>query len=136
MATAFTMTAQQLVFDALSGNLTGCAVFDTVPFLPEGAPDTSFPYCVIGDDTLAPWDTDDTRGSSVTVTLHFWTRETAKAQVKGLMDQAYGILHRATLTRTGYHVVDCLWEFGESMSDPDGATKHGVQRYRLTIQEA
>lgn len=136
MATAFMTAAQQIVFDALNGNLTGCTVFDTPPFLPEAAPDTTFPYCVIGDDTGQPWDTDDTRGAEVTVTLHFWSRAKGMKQVKALMDQAYGLLHRATITKAGYNAVDCLHEFSDAMPDPDGQTKHGVQRYRLTLQEA
>ena len=136
MATAFTTAAQELVFTAINGNLTGCAVFDSAPFLPEGAPATTFPYCVIGNDTVRPWDTDDTRGADITITLHFWSRAAGQRQVKALMDEAYGVLNRATLTKTGYSITDCLFEFGDTVSDPDGATKHGVQRYKLTIQEA
>jgi hypothetical protein len=136
MATAFNTAAQELVFTALNGNLTGCTVFDTAPFLPEAAPATTFPYCVIGNDTAGAWDTDDTRGAEITLTLHFWSRANGFKQVKALMDQAYGLLHRATLTKSGYTVIDCLMEFGEAMADPDGNTKHGVQRYRLTIREA
>jgi len=136
MATAFTTTAQELVFSALDGKLTSCTVFDTAPFLPEGAPSTSFPYCVIGNDTTEPWDTDDTLGTQISLTLHFWSRAKGMKQVKALMDQAYGLLHRAALAKTGYSVIDCLFEFGEAMNDPDGQTKHGVQRYRLTIREA
>lgn len=136
MATAFNTAAQELVFTALNGNLTGCTVFDTAPFLPEAAPATTFPYCVIGNDTAAAWDTDGIRGAEITLTLHFWSRVTGFKQVKALMDQAYGLLHRATLTKSGYAIIDCLMEFGEAMDDPDGQTKHGVQRYRLTIREA
>lgn len=136
MATAFTTTAQELVFSALDGKLTSCTVFDTAPFLPEGAPSTSFPYCVIGNDTTEPWDTDDTLGTQISLTLHFWSRAKGMKQVKALMDQAYGLLHRAALTKTGYSVIDCLFEFSEAMNDQDGQTKHGVQRYRLTIREA
>lgn len=136
MATAFTTAAQELVFTALNGNLTGCGVYDTVPYLPEGAPATSFPYCVIGSDTLRPWDTDDSRGAEITLMLHFWSRSPGMKQVKALMDEAYGLLNRATLSKTGYVITDCLFEFGDAVDDPDGATKHGMQRYRMTIEEA
>jgi hypothetical protein len=136
MAPGFLTTAQQIVFDALNGNLTGCAVFDTAPFLPEGAPDTTFPYCVIGNDTAVSYATDDNRGREITLTLHFWSRAEGFKQVKELMDQAAGILDRGQFTRAGYNVQDCLIEFNETMSDPDAATKHGVQRYRMTIREA
>lgn len=136
MATAFNTTAQELVFAKLNGVLTGCQVFDTAPFLPEGAPATTFPYCVIGNDTSTAWDRDDTRGAEITITLHFWSRANGFKQVKALMDQAYGLLHRAVLTKAGYNVVDCLFDFGDAINDPDGQTKHGVQRYRITIEEA
>lgn len=136
MATAFTTAAQELVFTALNGNLTGCGVTDSPAFLPEGAPSTSFPYCVIGNDTVRAWDTDDTRGAEITLTLHFWSRAAGFRPVRALMDQAYGLLNRAVLTKTGYSITDCLFEFSDVMSEPDGVTKHGVQRYRLTIREA
>lgn len=130
----FENVAQQIIFDRLNGALS-CNVWDTTPYLPEGMPATSFPYCVIGNDTLAAWDTDDTVGGDVTVTLHFWSRSNGKAEVKALMGEAYALLNRAVLTKAGYNIVDCLWQFSDVMDDPDGQTKHGVQRYRLTIQD-
>lgn len=136
MANKFTTAAQEIIFAKLNGNLTGCAVFDTAPYQPEGAPNDAFPYCLIGDATISPFDTDDTLGGIVTVTIHFWSRAKGAKQVKGLMDEAYSLLHRASISKVGYNVLDCLFEFGESMDDPDGVTKHGVQRYRLTIQAA
>lgn len=132
---SFLNIAQQIVFDRLTGNLgSGVTLFDTAPFLPEGAPSTSFPYVVMGNDTSAPFDTDDTVGGVITVTLHFWSRAEGFSQVKTIMQAAYDRLNRATLSKTGYSVLDCLHEFSEAMDDPDGVTKHGIQRYRLTIQ--
>lgn len=132
---SFLNIAQQIVFDRLTGNLgTGVTIFDTAPFLPEGAPGTTFPYVVMGNDTAAPFDTDDQVGSEITVTLHFWSRASGFNQVKTIMQAAYDRLNRATLSKTGYSVLDCLHEFSEAMDDPDGVTKHGIQRYRLTIQ--
>lgn len=132
----FLTPAQQIIFAALNGNLTGCQVFDTAPFLPEAAPANAFPYVVIGDDTQAPWDTDDTLGADMTITLHFWSRAAGMKQVKALMDEAYGLLNRGSWSLSGVRVVDCLHEFSDVMTDPDGKTRHGVQRYRLTLQEA
>ena len=51
------------------------------------------------------------------------------------MGEVFDLLHRATLSKTGYNVVDCLCEFQESMTDPDGQTRHGILRFRLTLQE-
>jgi hypothetical protein len=132
---SFENIAQQIVFDRLNGNLgAGVSLFDTAPFLPEGAPSTTFPYVVMGNDTSAAWDNDTFVGADVTVTLHFWSRSNGFKEVKTIMQAAYVRLHRAPLTKAGYNIVDCLWTFSDAMDDPDGQTKHGVQRYRLTIQ--
>lgn len=143
---SFENIAQQAIYGALNGQLS-CTVFDTAPFLPEAAPGTSFPYCVIGDDELRPWDNDSDVGVAVTVTLHFWARGEGMAVLKRLMGEAYNLLHRQLATGSGapiagwieggstrYNIVDCLWQFSHAMTDPDGVTKHGVQRYMLTIQ--
>ena len=133
---SFLNIAQQIIFDRLTGNLgAGVALFDTAPYLPEGAPATNFPYVVMGNDTSVAWDTDNQVGGEITITLHFWSRAEGFNQVKTIMQAAYDRLNRATLSKTGYSVIDCLHEFSEAMDDPDGVTKHGVQRYKLTIQK-
>lgn len=131
---SFETVSQQAIYTALNGVLT-CPVYDEAPALPSGQPDNVFPYCVIGDDTAARFDTDSNTGSETTVTLHFWSRYPGQKEVKALMGEAYTALHRATLTATGYKFLDCLWEFSETPVDVDGKTRHGVQRYRLTIQK-
>jgi hypothetical protein len=132
----FLNVAQQIIFDRLTGQLgSGVSLFDTTPFLPEGAPATTFPYVVLGNDDATAWDTDDTLGAEVVVTLHFWSKAEGLAQVKTIMGAAYDRLNRAALTKMGYNVVDCLCEFSGIVPDPDNLVKHGVQRYRLTLQK-
>lgn len=130
----FLTAAQEAIFFELDGAVS-CPVYDDAPYLPEGAPRNGFPYIVIGDDTGAPWDTDDTLGINVTVTIHFWSRASGMKEVKSLMGEAYDLLNRSKLAGSGVNVVDCLYEFGSATVDPDGRTRHGVQRYRLTLQE-
>ncbi|RAP35848.1 hypothetical protein BYZ73_22130, partial [Rhodovulum viride] len=69
------------MFAALDGALS-CPVYDTPPALPEGMPDSGFPYVVIGDDTLVAEEADDVIGAQATVTLHFWSRAPGNRQVK------------------------------------------------------
>jgi hypothetical protein len=130
----FLTAAQEAIFDEINGAIDA-DVFDDVPFLPEGKPDEDFPYVVIGNDTAAPFDTDDIVGANITVTLHFWSRSSGMKEVKALMGDVYDLLNRSKLAASSAVVVDCLYEFGETMVDPDGRTRHGVQRYRLTMQE-
>jgi len=134
MATDFLTAAQKIVFGALTG--ISATVTDTPAFTPEGEPAHQFPSIVIGRDTMRDWSQDGRRGADITVTLHFWSRSAGMAQVKGLMGGAYSRLNRAALSLTGYAVTDCLCEFATTTTEPDNVTRHGVQRYRLTIQEA
>lgn len=130
---SFETAAQQAVFSALSS--MSCDVFDTAPALPEGMPKSGFPYVVIGDDTSSADEADDILGAQVTVTLHFWSSASGLMEAKALMGEAYDLLHRQKPPAPGFKSVDCLWEFSNVTTGPDGQTRHGVQRYRLTLHK-
>ena len=94
-------------------------------------------YCVIGDDTLIDWSTDDETGFEATVTLHcFDLRDTTRgfSGVHGIMGEVYAALHRQDMTVTGATLIDMHEEFAESVIEPDGITAHGIQRYRLLLR--
>jgi uncharacterized protein (UPF0297 family) len=94
-----------------------------------------FPFVVIGDDTVAEFDDDDTEGQETTLTIHAWSRSPGKKEVKQVLDAIYNSLHDKALTVTGQMVIYILFEFMETMADPDGLTQHGVIRFRITTQE-
>jgi len=116
---------QAAIFARLSTLST--PVFDHVP---QG---TAFPYIVIGDDTSIPWDTDTSLGTETTCTIHVWSRERGRKQVKAIMDAVYASLNRASFAIAGGVLIECIYEFSESFMDPDGLTRHGVMRFRLTV---
>lgn len=136
MATDFHATVKQLLFDALDGNIAGASVFDHVPFEPEGATDDSFPLVVIGDTEASAWDNDSELGMQMDASIHVWSRYLGRTQVNAILDDIYGLLHRAALTATGYVIVDVLFAFSDIFVMDDGKTRHGIARYRVTIQEA
>ena len=131
----FEEAAQRIVYTALAGNISA-TVYDDVPQLPSGQPAANFPYVVIGNDTIAPWDTDDKVGGSITLTLHVWSRAAGFLQAKTIAGEIYAILNRGTFSLAGFNVVDCLAEFSDSLTDGDGETRHLIARYRLTIEQA
>lgn len=128
---------QQAIYTALDGNIAGVGVYDDVPDLPAKLPDTDFPYIHIGEDLFSAWDTDNTVGASVTVTLYIWTRTSGKKQVKTIMDAIYTLLNRqhATFSVAGVRFVDCLFEFAQVLDMDDGKTRQGICRYRVTIEK-
>lgn len=95
-----------------------------------------FPFVVIGEDTAIEFDDDDTEGQETTLTLHAWSRYPGKKEVKQVLDAIYNALHDKPLTVTGQIVILVLFEFMETIVDPDGLTQHGVIRFRLITQES
>lgn len=130
----FGLITQAAIFAALNGQI-GAPVRDDPTPLPAGQPDSGFPYVVIGNDTERPWDHDGRRGAAVTVTLHIWSRKPSFVEAKTIAAAIYGRLHRKAIAASGAQVVDCLHEFSDFARDEDGKTRHGVVRYRLTLQE-
>lgn len=123
-----------LATDPNAGSPTAAAVFDHVPqsATPEDA--EAFPYVVLGAETQAEFDTDDQVGRETTMTIHTWSRARGLKETKEIMDAIKSVLHDATLSISGETFVLCLQEFAEAMVDPDGMTRHGVQRFRIITQ--
>ena len=130
---SFGWDIQQKIFSTLDTGLS-YNVYDNVPALPEGMPQDKFPYVVIGDDTFVPFDDDDQVGVEGTLTIHVWSRYKGRKETKVIQGEIYTLLNRASLPITGYNIVDSLFEFSETFVENDGEYRHGVQRFRLTLQ--
>jgi hypothetical protein len=135
MSVQFELAAQTMLYTALNGNISA-TVFDAVPHLPAGMPNADFPYVVIDDCNADPFDNDTDLGQIVHSTLHVWSRAEGMLETKTILGEIYAILHRGTFVLAGYSLLDSLYEDSLTMLDEDGETRHGVARYRLTIQEA
>lgn len=119
---------QKAVFDVLQSALS-VPVFDHTP---QNSP---YPYVVIGDDTSVPWDTDDSLGTEATVTVHVWSRYRGRAEVKELLEHIYDALHRQDIAIAGVDVIESIAEFQQTIVESDGLTRHGIIRFRLTVDE-
>lgn len=114
---------------------SGSAVYDHVPQAVDSGDSARFPYVVVGDDTAVEWDTDTELGADSTVTIHSYSTYRGLKQTKEIQGAIYDALHRAALAVTGYDTVDCLWEMSQSFLEPDGLVRHGVQRFRVVVQD-
>lgn len=116
-------------------NNTIPAIYDNVPQAVDSGNDSVFPYVTIGDDTMIDWDTDTSQGKEATLTLHVWSRYRGRKEVKEIQGAIYDVLHLSNLIISGYHSVLMLSEYSETLLDPDGLTRHGVQRFRLILEK-
>lgn len=133
----FATPIQQAIYTRLTNAINSANIYDDVPDLPEGQPTANFPYITIGEDDILPWDTDDTLGGSALVVLHIWSRTQGKKETKEIMAEIYDALNRqaGNLSATGFRFVDCLHEFSTVVDQSDGVTRHGICRYRLTVEK-
>ena len=105
------------------------AVYDHVPQCAD------FPYVVIGEDSGTPADTDDTLDADHIVTVHTWSRYRGRKQTKKIQQAVYDVLHRQPLSIGNAQFVDCTLESQETFLDADGLTRHGVQRFRILLDD-
>lgn len=114
---------------------TKSAIYDNVPEAVDAGSDSVFPYVTIGDDTFLEWDTDNSQGKEGTLTIHSWSRYRGRKEVKEIQGAIYDRLHLSNLIFNGYYSVLMLSEYSETLVDPDGLTRHGVQRFRLIMEK-
>ena len=133
MINALQTTIYTTLTAALVGSSDVVAVYDQVPQSADGALNTPFPYVVLGDFKPNQNDTDDEVGFDGTMLVHVWSRYNGNKEASVIQGLIYAALHRTQPTVTGYGVSDVQQVFGEILRDPDGLTRHGVQRFRVII---
>ena len=104
-------------------------VYDHVP------QDDAFPYIVIGQDSEDQWDADDMHGFECIIEIHTWSRYRGMSECKRIQQLVYNALHDIELVVIRHNVVLCLWESAQQFVDPDGLTRHGVQRFRVILNQ-
>jgi hypothetical protein len=127
---SFEAALQKAVFDTLTAYPGMPAVYDDVPV---NAP---APYVVVGEDTHIPFDTDDSLGAESTLTIHVWSRYRGKKEAKDIQALVYAALTRQSLPVEGHDLITIEFEYSEVLLDPDGLTRHGVQRLRSLCEQA
>ena len=118
---------QKGLYTLLSAHMT---VYDAVP------QDTDFPYVTVGEATAIEWCTKTSNGTEATVTVHTWSRYPGRKECLTLMDTVLQKITETPVTFAGFAVVTVEMELMEIIEEPDGITRHGVQKFRFRIEEA
>lgn len=109
-------------------------IYDAVPqeLAEKAAPDEKyFPFIVIGDDLVRPWDTDTTTGFEVFTTINIWSRYNGTKNIKQIAAAINQVLHRSTLTVPGYNSVYGHLEQFQIIKDADGLTQRGIAEFKF-----
>jgi len=113
---------------ALTSLLGGAKIFDDVPQR------TDFPYLTFGRSSLRDWSTGTESGAEHVVTLHVWSREAGRREVRQIMSVLRAALHDQALVPAGHNLVNLRHEFSEARREPDGDTYHGIVRFRAVTE--
>jgi hypothetical protein len=126
-------TIQAAVYAVLGGDaeLTGLVtgVYDTVP---EG---TAMPYVVLGEATEIPDNRLDGLGRQTTQTLHVWSRYRGFAEANRIAGRLVALLDHQPLPVVGVHHVMTLFEFSQTLRDPDPQIRHVPVRFRIYTEQ-
>ena len=120
---------QKAIYQILAASLplqaiVGARIFDEVP---QGA---AFPYVVIGDDDLKPWDLDCKRGFEALITIHAFSRYKGRKEAKEIGAKIYDLLHNASIVTDNFASAVCVLDMQTTMVEGDGVTRHLVARFR------
>ncbi len=95
-----------------------------------------FRYVTVGGGAAVAWGAVGVEGVKVTLIIEAWSRERGHKEIKQILSEVHRILHDADLMVTGHDLVWLRFEFAEFLLDADGATYHGIARYKaLTNQQ-
>ena len=93
-----------------------------------------YPYVVIGESRAAGFDSKTEDGMEQLLTIHSWSQYQGMLEAKRIMAAVLAALDPAGLSPSGHTLVLFRFEFSEVLLDPDGITRHGVQRFRALTQ--
>lgn len=136
MGTRFRSEGFNTVWDALDGNIAGLTLFDYVSGEDKGSPAANMPYGVLEGGDGTPFDNDTKKGLYLDMIFNVLSDQRGRTEVDGILDDAYALLHFQNLTAAaGYKIVDCKVRQTQVFVLEDGKTRHGIMRFRVTIQE-
>lgn len=118
--------AALLSTDPVDGSV---AVYDHAP------QDATFPYLVIDPPSGTDHDTDNTLGWDGELTINSWSRFRGFEEIGQIQRQTDEALNRTEPTVVDGTIVTLHRVNSDSVLDDDGLTRHGIQRFRVIIEE-
>lgn len=123
---------QVAVYDKLTSTLAvpGTArVYDHMPPLEE----RQFPYVTLGEDFMRDFGSKSRIGTEHVFSLHAWSRSGDWYEVKKISALIHAAFHEKEVSLTSGVNVMTRFIDARSMDDPDGVTRHGIQRFRFFV---
>jgi hypothetical protein len=127
------VAVQTAIFTALSSasyfTTNSITVYDMVP---KG---TAVPYITIGDMTVVDDSTVGIGGQVITLNVHSWDQNLSSLRLKQTMAAVIATLQDENFSLgAGFALINLRFVNSQTFKDPDGLTLHGVQKFRIVVQ--
>lgn len=127
---------QEAIYKRLNGNAALkkiiTAIYDEIPQeLDEPESKGKYPFVVIGDDQIDPWDTDSQDGFECTVTIHVWSRYRGKKEAQNIQKHIYSAIHNKPLSIPGYQVLEPTQTAQDVQPEDNNTVRHGTQVFKI-----
>jgi short subunit dehydrogenase-like uncharacterized protein len=120
------------IYDKLTADLS-VSVYDHVP---QDLPESDYPFVRIDYPNLNDDDTDLELAWSGDIQIITYSRYRGIKEIADLTDAVYNSLHRISdLQTTNYTISNLVQSFISTVTEPDGLTRHGVQRFTLEFEK-
>lgn len=121
------LSAYQPLTDALGGP----HIHDAPPPRTATEADT---YLVLGDETVAGWNTQTTTGAEHEITLTLWSRMNGYAALKSAMAALFDALEDAPLSLAGGSLVSLRFLAARTTRESKGRLRRAECRFRLLVE--
>lgn len=125
---------QKALYGALSADvplttlLGGAAIYDRAP------PDAAFPYLTFSAATGLDWSTQTQMGTEHSLVIDVWSRNRGRGEALDIASAVTAAIAAATLSLSGFTLVNLNHEATDVALDEDGETFHAALRYRAVTE--
>lgn len=131
---------QEAVYALLTANTTLMAEVTGIFDLNNIPSNQAFPYIVLGETTMAPFNVFGAPGQDMTLAIHTWSTYSGKQQLATIRGEIYSTLNgmdNGVDLSMPHYSGTISFDAGNAMSDDSTSIKlmHGTDRYRIRARE-
>lgn len=129
--------AQIAIYSTLNGDSTLNALLGSNKIFDHVPDNTDYPYLTLHIFPLVPRDNYTKDGVEIEFQITAWVRGPGRGSkdLQAIQKRVDELLHKASLSISGWAMVNCRRSLVEEQTLDDNVTKQGIQRFKLQLGE-
>lgn len=125
---------QKAVYTALDDNTDLVAALGGAKIYDHNPEKAAFPYIVLGRANSVDWSTSTEDGNEHLITIHIWSKRSARQQIYSIQQLVQESLHDVILTAQDHDIINLRLELSEARRDRESGHMHGIMRFRAVTE--